>query len=210
MTSFRIQCLLFSIMLFAGCSSDYKALQSAVVDKDCIEKLKPKPIFTSWYKTSIDVAGKHVSGLLLIKNMPDSSTRIVFTSEAGFKFLDFGFKGAEGFRVYYVIDQLNKRPVIRLLQKDFSLLLGIPFHSGNWVAWQDEQRILYGLQQKNEKYYFITGKDCAYLQRIESGSKRKRMITLVYFGDNQQQPDSLELQHHTFDMHITLRKLASN
>jgi hypothetical protein len=210
MTSFRILCLLFSAMLLAGCSSDYKALRSAVVDKECVRKLKPKPIFTSWYKTSIDVAGKHVSGLLLIKNMPDSSTRIVFTNEAGFKFFDFGFKGADGFKVYYVIDQLNRKPVIRLLQKDFSLLLGVPFQSGPWVAWQDEERILYGVQQKKEKHYFITGKDCASLQRIESGSKRKKMITLVYFGNNQQEPDSIQLQHHTFNMQIRLRKLASN
>lgn len=201
---------LFSVMVLAGCASDYKALRSSVPDQHCIQKLKPSGIVTSWYKTSIDVVGKHISGLLLIKNMPDSSSRIVFTNEAGVKFLDFGFSGKDEFKVHHVISQLDKKPVIRLLRKDFALLLGLPFKTDNWQAWQNDRQVLYGVTQKNENHYFITDKDCASLHRVESGSNRKRMVSLLFFGDDRQQPDSVHLQHHTFAMQIKLRKLATD
>jgi hypothetical protein len=195
-------------VVVAGCASDYKTLRSVVPDLPCINKLKPRGLDTSWYNTSIDVVGKHISGLLLIKNMPDSSTRIVFTNEAGVKFLDFEFTASNEFKVHHIIKQLNKKPVIRLLRNDFALMLGHPFETNTWRAWQTQEHLLYGVSQKNEKHYFITDKDCASLQRIESGSGRKRMVSLVLSGDDHQRPDSIQLQHHTFAMQIKLRKLA--
>ena len=38
-----------------------------------------------------NVVGNHLSGLLLIKKMPDSSTRMVFSNEMGLGFFDFEF-----------------------------------------------------------------------------------------------------------------------
>lgn len=210
MARFLIRCSLFSAMVIAGCASDYKGLHALVPDQQCIQKLKPSGIATSWYTTTIDVVGRHISGLLLVKNMPDSSVRIVFTNEAGIKFLDFEFDAGDEFKVHYIISQLDKKPVIRLLRKDFSLMLGLPFKTGNWQAWQNNGQVLYGVTQKNEKYYFITDKDCASLQRIESGSKRKRMVSLTFFGNDDVQPDSIHFQHHTFAMQIKLRKLAAD
>jgi hypothetical protein len=207
MNNCLIRFLLFSGVFFVGCSSDYKALRSISPDFNCIKKFQLKGVHSSWYKTSIDVVGKHISGLLFIKNMADSSKRVVFTTEAGLKFLDFEFSPDKGFKVHYVIRQLNKRPVIRLLQKDFALMLGLPFERSEWQAWQNNNDILYGVIEKQEKYYFITDKDCASLQRVESGSKRKRMVSLFLFGADLQQPDSMYLHHHTFAMDIKLRKL---
>ena len=77
------------IFLFA-CSSPYRKMQKISGDPACIQKFRPRFNGTV-YNTKVDVVGKHLSGLLLIKTMPDSSTRIVFTSELGFKFFDFGF-----------------------------------------------------------------------------------------------------------------------
>ncbi|MBK7307905.1 MAG: hypothetical protein IPI88_13305 [Chitinophagaceae bacterium] len=49
---------------------------------------KFKPAFTvALYNTTVDVMGNHFSGLLLIKKMPDSSTRMVFSNEMGLGFL---------------------------------------------------------------------------------------------------------------------------
>jgi hypothetical protein len=207
MNRFRMRCLLCSLLIFSGCASDYRTLQSIPVDQSCLSRLKPVGITTSWYDASIDVVGKHLSGLLLVKEMPDQSTRIVFTNEAGIKFLDFEFPGKEGFKVHYILKQMDKKPVIRLLQNDFSLLLGIPFRTTAWKSWKNENGIFFGVPQKNETAYFITDTDCASLQRIESGSKRKRKVSLTFFGNDMQQPDSIHLQHHTFDMRINLKKL---
>lgn len=207
MARFRMRYLLFSLILYSGCASDYKTLRPVTLDQQCLERIKPKAIKTSWFSAGIDVVGKHISGLLLIKNMPDSSTRIVFTNEAGLKFLDFEFLENREFKVHYVIKQLDKKPVIRLLKKDFELLLGTPFQHASWRAWTNNDQILYGVSGKKETHYFITGKDCASLQLVESGSKRKRKVTIELYGDKQR-PDSIHLRHYTFDMQIKLKKLV--
>ncbi len=77
--------LFINLFFLSACVSQYKGLQNASGDISCIQKFKP--VFTSaLYNTQVNVVGKHLSGLLLIKTMPDSSIRIVFSNELGFKF----------------------------------------------------------------------------------------------------------------------------
>src|SRR5690349_17116324 len=117
-----------SLLLFlVSCKSDYNLLPSAQPDQQCVGKISPKGIETSWFTTSIDVVGKHMSGLLFIKRMDNGSSRIVFTNEVGVKFFDFEFTSSGQFNAIDVIPQLDKRAVINTLRKDFELLLGIPF-----------------------------------------------------------------------------------
>src|SRR5215471_538454 len=118
MQVFQMRCLpLISYMLvFTACSSTYKHLQKTQEGVNCIQKFKPD--FTNaLYYAEVNVVGKHLSGLLLIKLMPDSSTRMVFSNEAGFKFFDFEFAKDGNFKVFYIIDQMNKKPVITTLRK---------------------------------------------------------------------------------------------
>jgi hypothetical protein len=199
--------LILSLFILLGCASEYKGLTPSTVRMDCIEKLKPATISLAWYSASIDVVGKHISGLLLMKQMPDSSYRVVFTNEAGIKFLDFEFASNGEFKVHHVLKQLDHKAVIRLLKADFALVLGIPFQGNNWIGWKQGNEVFYGVSEKKETVYFITDPDCASLQRIESASRRKRMVTLKTFGDPLQQPDSIHLRHHTFAMEINLKKL---
>jgi hypothetical protein len=88
----RMPYLLLSSLLFLllACSPAYKQMQVAAGDINTIKKFKPN--FTvALYNTQVDVVGNHLSGLLIIKKMPDSSTRLVFSNEMGFKFFDFEF-----------------------------------------------------------------------------------------------------------------------
>ena len=79
-------CLFF----FPACSSVYRGVKKGNTDPGCL--LQFKPVFTkALYSTTVDVVGKHLSGLLLVKAMPDSSTRLVFSNEMGFKYFDFEF-----------------------------------------------------------------------------------------------------------------------
>jgi hypothetical protein len=205
----RMRCLVFSILLFSvGCASDYKGLKAITVNQECLSKIKPVALGTAWYDAGIDVVGKHISGLLLIKEMPDHSKRIVFTNEAGITFFDFGFDVSGNFKVYQVIQQLDKKAVVRLLRDDFALLLGIPFDNPVWHSWEMGPEKYFGVSEKNENHYFITDKDCGSLHRLESASKRKKKLTIEMVGDDVQKPDSITLQHHTFAMKINLKKLV--
>jgi hypothetical protein len=194
-------------LLGTACASEYKNLKAITVDQECLAKLKPVALSTAWYDAGIDVVGKHISGLLLIKEMPDRSKRIVFTNEGGVTFFDFGFKLSGDFKVHYVMKQLDKKAVVRLLRDDFALLLGIPFESPVWRSWEMDGEKYFGVSEKNENHYFITGMDCSSLHRLESASKKKKKLTIGMVGSDLQKPDSITLKHHTFAMKINLKKL---
>jgi hypothetical protein len=195
------------LLLLIACASEYKTRKPASLDEACIQKIKPPGIKTSWYTTHIDVIGKHISGLLLMKEMPDSSKRVVFTNEAGVTFLDFEFRADGSFQVKQVIKQLNKKAVVQVLRKDFELMLGIPFRKGISEAWEQDGERYFGSPQKKETAYFITGADCASLRRIELGSKRKKKVTVEMWGSDRTAPDSVKVKHYTFNMVIGLKKI---
>jgi hypothetical protein len=180
-------------------------MQADRSDNDCANKLAPRRINSSWYHASVDVVGNHISGLLLIKNMPDSSKRVVFTSEAGVTFFDFGFSTGN-FQVHNIIKQLDRKPVVETLRKDFELILGIPFQGSDFQRWTMDDEVFYGVKQKKETAYFITTKDCASLRRLELGSSRKRKVSVVIAGESYPSPDQIELTHHTFKMKISLTR----
>ena len=108
--------------LFVGCgTTPYTFLKVSNADTDCLNKLKPE-FKTVLFNTSVDVMGNHLSGLLLMKNMPDGSTRVVFTNEMGLTLFDFEFFENE-FRALHCIKKLNKPVVLRALRKDIGMIL---------------------------------------------------------------------------------------
>jgi hypothetical protein len=65
----------------------------------------------------------HLSGILYLKNFEDSTTRVVFQSEMGSTFFDFGWDKKDSFQVFSIIEQMNKPALIKTLKKDFELML---------------------------------------------------------------------------------------
>lgn len=202
------RCLPFSVIVIfcCACASDYKMLEATSSDPACFEKLAPRHFETSWFHASVDVVGHHLSGLLLIKNMPDSSYRVVFTNEAGVTFFDFGFSKTGDFTVHNVIRQMNKRPVVQTLRNDFALILGLPFRTDVHQKWLHGNEVYYGVTQKKKIAYFITNKDCASLQRLEWGSARKQTVVVQISENGYPKPEQIELVHKTFNMQIKLTR----
>ena len=123
MHRFLIPGLIFLNVLVLICSCNrYRHMQKIQTPENCVLKFKPE-FSRVIYRTSADVKKQHISGLLLIKQMPDSSTRIVFTNEMGFPFFDFGFGADTGFMVYQITPVMNKKYLITTLRKDFELIL---------------------------------------------------------------------------------------
>jgi len=198
---------LFSLLVLTGCSNAYQSLQPSTVDAACIEKIKPHRMGSTWFHASIDVVGKHLSGLLLIKPTDDHTYRIVFTNEAGFTFFDFEAKTDGSFTVKKVIPQLDKKPVINTLRKDFDLLTGIPFHHAAMKSWSNDSLQYIGVDKGKERYFMVTDKQCNALKRLELGSHRKVKLTETSTAENFNDPQNVVIRHRTFDMTITLTKM---
>ncbi|HTE32639.1 MAG TPA: hypothetical protein VK666_19800 [Chryseolinea sp.] len=204
-----MRCLLFSLfsLLLVRCASEYHQLKPVEADNECASRIVPHHTSSSWYSASIDVVGRHLSGLLFIKNLPDSTWRIVFTNEVGVTFLDVGFLNNGKFKVYKVVSQLNKKPVLTTLRKDFELILGLPFRDAAFERFIAGDEVYFGVKQKNETAYFITQKDCASLQRMERGSARKRIVSVTVSAPGYPSPEQIELKHYTFDLQIKLTRI---
>lgn len=200
--------LLYSLVCLSlcQCASDYRHLTRSLPDDTCANQIKPVHK-TALYSAGIDIVGNHISALLFIKVMPDSSYRVVFTNEAGVTFLDMGFLRDGTVKVYTVVKQLDRRAVINTLRKDFELILGLPFKSRQFARYTNGDEVYYAVGQKKERAYFITNKDCAYLQRLERGSKRKRVVSVAVSRHGYPEPEKIEVTHHTFNMQIKLTRI---
>jgi hypothetical protein len=185
MQPFRIPYLILisSLVILLGCSPSYKQIQSAPdsyrgADVNVLQKFKPA--FTvALYNTTVDVVGNHLSGLLLIKKMPDSSTRMVFSNEIGFSFFDFEFKPAGDFKVYSVMKKLNKKSVIKTLQHDFELILMNNLDNAKAVVKTNERLTYFIFPQSKGFNYYITNQSGDELVRMERASNKKTIVEAV-------------------------------
>ena len=209
MLQFRMRYLLLSswLLVLFGCSPVYKKMQAVNGNAQALQKFKPA--FTvALYHTKVDVVGNHLSGLLLIKKMPDSSTRIVFSNEMGFKFFDFEFASNGNFKVYTVIKQMNKKSVLKTLRKDFELILMERLDSAAVSVRQNNNGLLYYVfPQTIGYYYYITDSKGNSLVRMERASKRKTVVEATMESYIKGIPDSISVVHKKFNFTIGLKRI---
>lgn len=197
--------LFINLVFFAGCASPLKGLQR-VEDISCPQKFKP--VFKSaLYNTQVNVIGKHLSGLLLIKTMPDSSIRMVFSNEMGFKFFDFGFSVNGDFTVYAIIKQMNRRAVIRTLQKDFEMIMMRHLDTAKAYVKNAGGLNYFIFSQGNEYNSYITNAGCTQLVNIEKSSKRKIKVSALMQNYVGGVPDTIGISHKNFNFNIGLKRL---
>jgi hypothetical protein len=210
MRNFQIRCLIFlSTASFGSSCSQYNHMRSVTSDTDCVQKFKPE-FKRELYKTSVDVIGKHISGVLLIKRMPDSSIRVVFSNEMGFSFFDFGFLPKNGFTVYQILPQMNKKALIKTLRKDFELVMFRNMDNAEHFALADSNLIYHGYRQTKGVNYYITDTLCRQLIKMQRASKKKPVVEAVMVPDNTGAvPDSISIRHLNFNFTISLKKIPS-
>ncbi len=193
------------IFVLGGCGSVYKQLQTATGDVSSVQRFKPR--FTvALYNTSVDVVGNHLSGLLLIKRMPDSTLRMVFSNEMGFKFFDFEFSPSGEFKVYSIIKKMNKRSVLKTLRKDFELLLMQNLDNSQAQIRTDSSNNLYYIfpQTKGYNCYITRGNE---LVRMERTSKTKPVATMIMQNYSHGMPDTIGITHQNFNFTIGLKRI---
>jgi hypothetical protein len=194
--------------LLIACFSPYKKLHKTLADPGCVQKFKPAFAF-ALYKTQVRVKGKQISGILLIKTMPDSSIRMVFSNEMGFKFFDFEFSARNGFTVYYIMEQMNQEAVKKTLRKDFELVLLLHTEAGKAFALKDGQHNYFAFPQEKGTNYYITDSACTQLLRMEKASKRKPVVIAQMQDYRNGIPDTIGISHKNFKFTIGLKRIEN-
>ena len=208
MLPFRIIYLILSscLLFVASCSPSYKQMQSATADVNVLQKFKPA--FTvALYNTTVDVMGNHLSGLLLIKKMPNSSTRMVFSNEMGLGFFDFEFAAGGSFKVYSIIKKLDKRSVIKTLQHDFELVLMNNLDNSKASVRNNEGLTYFIFPQTKGFNYYITNQTGDELVRMERASNKKTIVEAVMKNYINGIPDTIGISHKTFEFNIGLKRI---
>ena len=204
----RIHYLLLSsyLFLFLGCSPVYRQMQTATGNINGLSKFKPS-FSVALYKTEVEVVGNHLGGMLLIKKMPDSSTRLVFSNEMGFKFFDFEFAPDGNFKVYSIMKQLNKKAVLKTIQKDFELILMERLDSAALSIRTNNGLTYYVFPQTTGFNYYITDSTGNELVRMERASKRKTVVEAIMKDYKNGIPDTIGISHKTFNFTIGLKRI---
>lgn len=194
------------LFILLSCSPVHKQMQPARADVNLLQKFKPN--FTvALYSTTVDVTGYHLSGLLLIKKMPDSSTRMVFSNEMGFTFFDFEF-GADGsFKVYSIIKKMNKKSVIKTLQHDFELVLMNKLDINSVIVKANKDQHYFIFPQNKGYNYYITNAEGTELVRMERASNKKPIVEAVMHNYSNGIPDTIGISHKTFEFNIGLKRI---
>ncbi len=195
-----------SLLFLIGCSPAWKQMQPAQSDMNVLQKFKPN--FTvALYNTQVDVVGNHLSGLLLIKKMPDSSTRLLFSNEMGFTFFDFEFDSSGKFKVYSIISKMNKKSVLKTLRKDFELVLMNNLDESKLIT-RTENGLLYHIYPQSKGFnYYITDSTGKELVRLERASNKKTVVEAIMKSYVNGIPDTVGITHKNFDFTIGLKRI---
>jgi hypothetical protein len=197
-----------SVAGFIISCNQYSHMRRIQADGSCILKFKPDFDHVV-YKTSADVTGKHISGLILIKYMPDSSVRIVFSNETGLSFFDFGFMPDNGFVVYQIIPDMNNKALIKTLKKDFDLVLFRNLDNSQYYSLADSNLIYHAFPQTKGVNYYITDSSCGRLFKMQRSSAKRPVVEVVMGGIvTGFPPDSISIRHLNFNFTITLKKIS--
>ena len=195
------------LLLLLSCAGVHKNLQTETGDVNLIQKFKPS--FTvALYKTEVNVTGKYLSGLLLMKKMPDSSLRMVFSNEMGFKFFDFAFLPDGSFKVFSIIKQMDKKAVKTTLRKDFELVLMRGLDPATAYIRSDSQYVYHIFPEKKGFYHYITNKEGDKLVRMERASKKKVVVEAITTNNTGGIPDSIGISHKNFNFTIGLKRIV--
>ena len=194
------------LVILLSCASVYRNLQPSTANFNDLQKFKPA-FSVALYQASVDIVAHHLSGLLLIKRMPDSSMRLVFSNEVGVKFFDFGFSKDGDFKVFSIMQQMNKKPVIKTLRKDFELIMMQLLDSTRMQVRGDGGLVYYIFPESKGFDHYILNANKDSLVRMERASKRKAVVQAITGNYREGVPDTIGITHTNFNFTIGLKRL---
>lgn len=191
---------LISLCVTTGCST-YKQLKPTT---STCQLNNTHRLPQGQYVMQIDIFNKHISGLLLTKEMPDGATRAVFTNEMGFKFFDFEF-GKDSAHTVFILPRMDKELIVKTFQNDLGMVVA-PRKQGETLQGKDGSVLKSKLDDKDFLYHYVST-NCETLQRIERGGKTKRKVVATIQTDAQGKPAKAEIKHKGFSFKIKLTKV---
>ncbi|RNA61279.1 hypothetical protein D1631_04645 [Chryseobacterium nematophagum] len=208
MPRFLLQSFLYSgiLLLFVGCRS-YQLTEAKPVSntKKIVENLYFSSSQDYVYKCQIDIYKHHVSGILIIKKLNDSTHRVALTSDFGNKLIDFEIS-QDRFKINYILPDLNKKVIRNFFKNDFQQLLKKEYPISE--SFEQATTSIYLSKSENKKYYLFLSKENHLLNKIIYTKNNKEKIDFTFDSKKHNFADSIHLQHRDFKINIKLYQIT--
>lgn len=195
-------------ILFASCKTytltDVKPIPSS---EKTVENLYFSSKEDYVYKCQMDIYKNHVSGILIIKKISETTHRVVLTSDFGNKLIDFEIS-EDDFKLNYVLPDLDKKIVINFLRNDFQQLLKQKYPVTE--SFENENSKIYLSKMNKKEYYLFFSKENNLLKQIVYTKNNKEKIDFTFDAKKNTFADSLNLQHKDFKINIKLFQITEN
>jgi len=197
--------LISVILLFSGCSYRYTNFL------DFQDKKVLKPVFCGsqsyLFSTNIKLFNKNFSGLLIIKQMPDSIYRAVFTTEIGLTLFDIEIRKDTSI-IHSQFEQFNKSAIIKTIDNDLRLLLMNDINYSNTEIYKDKNKhSVYKFHKNKFKNYYYVDNNENYIYQIikKKNIFDKVIVNLCNYSNNL--PQEIYIKHRKFRLKINLKLL---
>lgn len=168
------------------------------------EKTIVNPFFseTAWdyiYKASITFNDNDFGGLFIVKKLGERHHRIAFTTEMGNKIFDISLY-EDKHEVHYIPDKLDRKPLIKLLTRDFRVLT----REKNPVvkSYSNNTRTVFETVLCNKKYYYHTHKG------VPVKVVRANAQTVFLFSDiSDNIAGDIRIMHKNIKLNINLKAI---
>lgn len=155
------------------------------------------------FKISIEAFENHFGGIMVAKKLKRNHYRFAFLNEFGGKMMDFEILNRE-LKLNYAVEQLNRKIILNMLEKDFSMLFSEEVLIKNEFA-QNELRMLEVEKFSGNKSLFYELNQAGNLQKITlAKNKEKASITLI---NNDKHLSDIEISHGDLPIKIYLHLL---
>lgn len=193
-------------LLFVSCKT-YKLTDAKPVSN--FEKTVENLYFSSKedyvYKCQMDIYKNHVSGILILKKINETTHRVVLTSDFGNKLIDFEISDND-FKLNYVLPDLDKKIVINFLKNDFQQLLKREYPVTE--SFENENSKIYLSKVDKKIYYLFFNKENGLLKQIIYTKNNKEKIDFTFDAKKHIFADSIDLQHKDFKINIKLFQIT--
>ena len=208
MRRFLLQSFLYSLLffLFVSCKT-YKLtnVKSISNSETTVENLYFSSNEDYVYKCQMDIYNNHVSGILIIKKIDQTTHRVVITSDFGNKLIDFEISDND-FKLNYVLPDLDKKLVINFLKNDFQRLLKREYQVTE--SFEDDNSKIYLSKIEDQSFYLFYNKDNSLLKKVIYTKNNKEKIDFTFYAKKHIFADSIDLQHKDFNINIKLFQIT--
>lgn len=207
MFRFRLLFSILSIWILQSCKTyQLSNAEPVSVTKNSVEnRYFDNPKTDYLYKSQIEIYGNEMSGILIIKKINETAHRIALTSDFGNKMMDFELSDSE-FKVNYIIPDLDKKMVLKILEKDFRLLLKKNYSVKK--TFSNSISNIYQSQDGKEAFYLTFDKNSDLLSQLIYVRKGKEKINFNYVAKTPIFADEIELIHHDIKLKIKLFQIT--